>query len=163
MISKREVEHNLLYDELDNIIQRSSTLIKEFQKLSLRIDSSLYLLLNFFRNKNKKSNYYILKSLTEKLKQVSFLFHNFCNVNISKFPDKTKNYLETYGEYLDSVLEAIELRTDYEKRYRELSINKSTIRDLQDIEILIKEISFALNKFKENSILVNKVVKEMKN
>ncbi len=163
MISKREVEHNLLYDELDNIIQRSSALIKEFQKLSLRIDSSLYLLLNFFRNKNKKSNYYILKSLTEKLKQVSFLFHSFCNVNISKFPDKTKIYLETYGEYLDSFLEAIELRTDYEKRYRELSINKSTIRDLQDIEILIKEISFALNKCKENSILVNKVVKEMKN
>jgi len=92
---------------------------------------------------------------------VSFLFYNFYNANISKFPNKTKNYLEAYGEYLDSVLDAMVLRTDFEKKYRELSINKSTIRDLQHIKILIKEISLALNKCEENSIFVNEVVKEM--
>jgi hypothetical protein len=163
MVSKREVEHNLLYDELDNIIQRSRSLIEEFQKLSVGIDKPLYLLVNFFQKKSKKSNYYSLKSLTEKLKQMIFLFHNFFNANISNFPNRTKNYLEIYREYLDSVLKAIELRTDFEKRYRELSINKSTIRDLQHIKMLIKEISLALKKCKENSILVNKIVKEMKN
>ena len=129
----------------------------------MKIDKPLYLLVNFFQKKSKKSNCYSFKSLTEKLKQVSFLFYNFCNVNISKVPNKTKNYLEIYGEYLDSVLEAMELRTDFEKKYRELSINKSTIRDLQNIKILTKKISLALNKCEENSILVNEVVKEMHN
>ena len=163
MISKREIESKLLYDELDNIIQRSSFLIEEFQKLSVKIDKPLYLLVNLFQKKSKKSNCYSFKSLTEKLKQVSFLFYNFYNVNISKVPNKTKNYLEIYGEYLDSVLEAMELRTDFEKKYRELSINKSTMRDLQNIKILTKKISLALHKCEENSILVNEVVKEMHN
>ena len=115
-------------------------------------------LLGFIR-KNLNSNAYAnFCRLDEQLGKASDVIKDFYTTNNVHLPLSTQTYIAAYGEYLQSVKAAAELRVTFEREILDYNIWTCTHNDLDNLNSLMDRISHSLDICEKYAQKVNEVI-----
>ncbi|MCI5121721.1 MAG: hypothetical protein D3908_11125 [Candidatus Electrothrix sp. AUS4] len=157
-----ERQLNEIHSKLDEIVQESKLLIAEFQKITQRTPRNPSSFFGLFKKKRNVAAYNNFRSVDNKLGDAVERLTRFGADNARYLSVSTQAYVAAYGEYLQSVKTAAELRVAFEQQFMELNMWRSSAEQVDCMKELAEMIDPGLEDCEEKAHKVNEVILSFK-